>query len=72
MCLGVPGKVLAINGDMAEVGLGSAIVEVSMQLLEGVSVGEYVIVHAGFAIERLDTEAARKTLEAMISFGGRG
>jgi len=72
MCLGVPGKVLAINGDMATVELGLATVEVSMQLLEGGSVGEYVIVHAGFAIERLDTEAARKTLESMISFGDRG
>ncbi|VAV85746.1 [NiFe] hydrogenase metallocenter assembly protein HypC [hydrothermal vent metagenome] len=72
MCLGVPGKVIKINGDMATVELGLATVEVSIQLLEGGAVGEYVIVHAGFAIERLDPEAARKTLDAMISFGGSG
>ncbi len=69
MCLGVPGKVLKISGDTATVELGKATVQVSMQLLGGIVVGEYVIVHAGFAIERLDIDAAKKTLAAMDSFG---
>jgi len=69
MCLGVPGKILEISGDMATVELGKATVYVSMQLLDGGKVGEYVIVHAGFAIEHLDIDAAKKTLEAMDAFG---
>lgn len=69
MCLGVPGKVLELSEDIATVELGRANVRVSMQLLDGVTVGDYVIVHAGFAIERLDTDVAQKTLESMISVG---
>jgi hydrogenase expression/formation protein HypC len=65
MCLGLPGKILKLNGDNAVVSLAGARVEVSMCLLDGAGVGDYVIVHAGFAIEKFDTEAARKTLELM-------
>ena len=70
MCLGVPGKIVKIDGDNALVELGTTTVEVSMQLVEGVGVGDYVIVHAGFAIEKFDTDAAIRTLELMDSEGG--
>lgn len=65
MCLGVPCRIVKLDGDNALVVLDGARVELSMCLLDGASVGDYVIVHAGFAIEKIDSEAARKTLELM-------
>jgi len=53
MCLGVPARVLERNGDAAVVTLGGVRREISVMLLDDVSVGEWVIVHAGFAIEKL-------------------
>ena len=62
MCLGVPAKVMERNGEAAVVELGGVRREVSLMLLDDVSVGEWVIVHAGFAIERLSEEEAEQTL----------
>ena len=62
MCLGVPAKVMERSGDAAVVELGGVRREISLMLLDDVSVGEWVIVHAGFAIERLSEEAALQTL----------
>jgi len=62
MCLAVPAKVMERNGDAAVVELGGVRREISLMLLDDVSVGEWVIVHAGFAIERLSEEAAEQTL----------
>jgi hydrogenase expression/formation protein HypC len=62
-------KVVAINGDRAVVDLSGVRREVSMQLIDGGAVGDYVIVHAGFAIEKLDEAEALETLsliEAMV------
>ncbi|MBG0565104.1 HypC/HybG/HupF family hydrogenase formation chaperone [Actinoplanes aureus] len=66
MCLAVPGRVLSIaDADgvpMAEVDFGGVRKEVCLQYVPGVGVGEYVIVHVGFAIQQLDEESARQTL----------
>jgi hydrogenase expression/formation protein HypC len=62
MCLAVPAKVMERNGDAAVVELGGVRREISLMLLDDVSVGEWVIVHAGFAIEKLSEEAAEQTL----------
>jgi len=62
MCMAVPMRVIEIHGDLG-VELGGVRREVSLQLLEDVRENDYVIVHAGFAIEKLDEEAARETLE---------
>ncbi|MDH5437619.1 MAG: HypC/HybG/HupF family hydrogenase formation chaperone [Candidatus Bathyarchaeota archaeon] len=62
MCLAVPAKVLEVNGDVAKVDFGQGIVrEVNVMLVEA-RVGEYVLVHAGYAIEMIDREAAEETL----------
>ena len=65
MCLGVPAKVMERNGDAAVVTLGGVRREISLMLLDDVSVGEWVIVHAGFAIEKLSEEAAEQTLSLL-------
>ena len=61
VCLAIPAKVLEINGNVATVDFGGIRREVDISLTDAV-VGQYVIVHAGFAIQVLDEEEARETL----------
>ncbi|MDA3787418.1 MAG: HypC/HybG/HupF family hydrogenase formation chaperone [Desulfobacula sp.] len=63
MCLAVPSKIIEINGKVAKVDVDGVIRETSIMLLDDVKIGDYVIVHAGFAINILDEEAALQTLE---------
>ena len=66
MCLGIPGRVDKIEGTMATVGFGGAGRQVSLELVpEEVKVGDYVLVHAGFALERIDEDEARETLQML-------
>jgi hydrogenase expression/formation protein HypC len=63
MCLAVPAKVIELlEDDNALIDLGGVRNRISLALVEDVSVGDYVIVHTGFAIARLDVEEAEKTL----------
>jgi hydrogenase expression/formation protein HypC len=68
MCLAIPGQVLSMTGDeplarMGKVSFGGVIKEVSLAYLPEVAVGDYVIVHVGFAIGRLDEEEAQQVFE---------
>jgi len=58
-------KIVSIKGDDALVSAGGLKRRANVSLLEGARVGEYVLVHAGFAIERLKTKEARATLEVI-------
>lgn len=66
MCLALPVKVVEIGsgtaGDWAVVDLAGVRKEISLALLDGVQVGDYVILHVGYALSRLDPEEAEKTL----------
>lgn len=62
MCLGIPGKILEIKGTTARVDVAGTKKDASLKLMEGVGVGDYVIIHAGFAIEKVDEDKARETL----------
>lgn len=63
MCIAVPSKIIAINGAMATIDVQGARREVSLMLLpEEAEIGDYVLVHAGFAIQRIDPEAGVETL----------
>ena len=62
MCLAIPAKVLEIQGDIAKVDFGQGVArEVNVMLVEA-HIGEYVLVHAGYAIQLLDQEAAEESL----------
>ena len=62
MCLAIPAKVVEVQGDLAKVDFGQGIVrDVNIMLVEA-RVGEYVLVHAGYAIQVIDKEAAEETL----------
>ena len=63
MCLAVPGKVISIEGDHGQVDILGVRHEAELSLLEDVKVGDYVLLHAGFAIEVLDEDSANETLE---------
>lgn len=64
MCLAIPAKVIELlEHDQALVEVGGVHNRISLLLVENVAVGDYVIVHVGFAITRLDAEEAEKTLE---------
>ena len=63
MCLSIPGKVICTDTETAKVSIGGNEVEVGLQLLDDVRVGEYVLVHSGFALQRISDEEARRTLE---------
>jgi hydrogenase expression/formation protein HypC len=68
MCLAVPGQVVTIQDDplrTATVSFGGIAKEVSLALVPEATVGDYVIVHVGFAISKLDEQAARESLELM-------
>ena len=62
MCLAVPGKLIEIEDEHAIVDYGGVRREINISLVE-VNVGDYVIVHAGFAIQKLDEKDAQETLE---------
>jgi len=66
MCLGIPMKIKSIRGEFADVASAGLTRTVNIQMLKTVKVGDYVIVHAGFAIERIDQKKAEETLR-MIS-----
>ncbi len=62
MCLAVPLRVQRIDGDLAEVELGGVTRTVSLVLTPDAKVGDYVLVHTGFAISILDEQEAQETL----------
>jgi hydrogenase expression/formation protein HypC len=63
MCLGIPMKIKKINGDFAQVESGKLIRTINVQMLPSLKIGEYVIVHAGFAIQKVDPAKAKETLK---------
>ena len=66
MCLGVPMKIVSKDGDTVVAEVDGVQKEANVMLLgEEVGIGDYVIVHAGFAISKLDEEYARETIRLM-------
>lgn len=64
MCLAVPARVLKVDGDHAEVEIGGIKREASIALLsgEGVAVGDYILIHTGYAISKVSREEAAEIL----------
>ncbi|MCL5734545.1 MAG: HypC/HybG/HupF family hydrogenase formation chaperone [Actinobacteria bacterium] len=65
MCLAVPAEVTALEGFRATVSVGGALREVDVSLVDGVSVGDYVLVHAGFALHRWEYSEVLEWREIM-------
>jgi len=62
MCLAVPMKLIAVDGDIGKVKTSDVEMDVSLALVEHAKPGDYVVIHAGFAIQTLDEEEAKETL----------
>ncbi len=69
MCLGIPMRIVERSGDSATVELASLRQRCDVSLVPAAKVGDYVIIHAGFAIEVLDEEEARETLAMLDAMG---
>jgi hydrogenase expression/formation protein HypC len=69
MCLAIPAKVLSIEDTRAQVDMGGIRREVSLMLTPDAAVGDYVLLHCGYAIQRLDEEEALETLQIMEEAG---
>jgi hydrogenase expression/formation protein HypC len=70
MCLAIPARVAELqDNDTAVVELGGVRKQISLALVDGVSVGDYVIVHVGYALSRLDPDEAARTLALFAEIG---
>ncbi len=72
MCLAIPACVVAIlDSDTATVDVGGITKQISITLLPGLQVGDYVLVHVGFAISRIDAREAQATLSLLADMAAR-
>lgn len=75
MCLAVPGKIVSISGDdlmkTGKVSFGGILKEVNLGYLPEAKIGDYVIVHVGFALSIVDPEAAEQTLADLAVIGSQ-
>lgn len=70
MCLAVPTRITRINGQLAEVDIGGVGARISIALTPSAKVGDYVLVHTGFAIEVLDEAEALESLRLLNELDG--
>jgi len=61
MCLSIPAKVLSTNGNMAIVQIGGLMSQACLDLVEDISVGDYVLIHTGFIIQKISLDEAEET-----------
>ena len=68
MCLAIPARIIELlEPDSAVVDVGGVQKRISLALVDGVACGDYVIVHVGYALARLDPEEAQRTLETFAA-----
>ena len=61
MCLAIPGKVIAINGETGDIDFGGVTKQTNVSMVDA-QIGDWVVIHAGFAIEVMDEEDAQETI----------
>ena len=66
MCLAIPAKVIKVDGPVALVSIENVEYTASLLLLENITPGDYVLLHAGFAIEKIDPEEAEETMRLLM------
>lgn len=63
MCLSIPAQIVSIEGNMADVSAGGAVFKAGLHMIEDVKVGDYILLHAGFAIQKISEKEALETLQ---------
>lgn len=69
MCLAIPAKVISVDGESAKVTIEDVEYTASLLLLDDVKPGDYIMLHAGFAIEKVDPDEAAETLRLLNEIG---
>jgi hydrogenase expression/formation protein HypC len=69
MCLAIPAKVISVEGQTARVTIEDVEYTASLLLLNDVKPGDYIMLHAGFAIEKVDPQEAAETLQLLLEMG---
>ncbi len=62
MCLSLPAKVIEIQGDLAEVSIGGTLFKAGLQMIDDVRPGDYILLHAGFAIQKINEDEAQEIM----------
>ncbi len=65
MCLSIPAKIISIDGNMAEVSAGGAVFNAGLHMIENVRIGDYILLHAGFAIQKISEKEAEDSLRLL-------
>ena len=63
MCLSIPARIISITGNMAEVSAGGAIFKAGIHMIENAMTGDYILLHAGFAIQKISEAEAAETIK---------
>jgi len=69
MCLSIPARIVELQDETATVSVGGNRYTAGLQMLDDVDVGDYVLLHAGFAIQKISPEEAEQTLELLREMG---
>lgn len=72
MCLSIPAQIVSVDGDFATVSAGGAIYRAGIQMISNPEVGDYVLLHAGFAIQKINDKEALETLNLINEMNGQG
>ena len=65
MCLSIPAMIVSIDGSMAEVSAGGTVFKAGLHMIEDAKVGDYILLHAGFAIQKISEKDAAETLKIL-------
>ena len=68
MCLSIPARVESIDGEMAVVSVGGTNYNASLQMLDDVKIGDYILLHTGFAIQKMNEDEALESLKIFEEF----
>jgi len=68
MCLGVPGKVVELTGETAKVSIGGVMYDAALAIADDIEIGDYVLMHAGFVLEKISAAEADETLETIREY----
>ncbi len=72
MCLSIPAQIISIDGDFAHVSVGGAVYRAGIQMIVNPEVGDYVLLHAGFAIQKISDEEAIETIRIINEMDYQG
>jgi len=63
MCLSIPAKILSIEGKTARASVGGTIINIGLHMIDDIKEGDYVLVHTGFALQKISDDEAQETLK---------